>query len=257
MATTLSNLIPVIFVLCLVLERLFPGRPLPKVPFWLAKGFVFFVITGVLNTIIPAVLGPRLGALALVHSERLGVLGSAAAVLLGTEFFAYWTHRTMHRSEWLWRWTHQLHHSGERVDIAGAAYVHPLDTALNVLAGSLAAALVGAGADAAALSGFAMFLMAMFQHVNVKTPHVLGYVVQRPEGHSLHHERGLHAYNYGNLSLSDQLFGTFRNPRQFSELAGFWDGASAEMVAMFTGQSVVTPTERAVEGITTGINPVA
>ena len=57
----------------------------------------------------------------------------------------------------------------------------------------------------------------------------------------MHHERGLHAYNYGNIALFDQLFGTFRNPKEFSGLAGFWDGSSAQVLRMFAGRDVGTP----------------
>jgi hypothetical protein len=176
-----------------------------------------------------------------VDSSRLGVYGSAVVALLVSEFLSYWLHRSMHRFFTLWRWTHQMHHSAERVDVAGAVYFHPFDISLSVLATSLAAAIVGASADAAALSGFATFLMAMFQHLNVKTPRFIGYLVQRPEGHSVHHERGLHAYNYGNLALFDLVFGTFRNPKGFSELAGFWDGSSREVLRLFAGRDVGAP----------------
>ena len=54
---------------------------------------------------------------------------------------------------------------------------------------------------------------AIFQHANVRTPRWLGYFVQRPESHSLHHERGVHRDNYSDLPVFDMLFGTFRNPR--------------------------------------------
>ena len=36
---------------------------------------------------------------------------------------------------------------------------------------------------------------------NVRTPQWLGYLVQRPESHSVHHQRGVHAYNYSDLPL--------------------------------------------------------
>jgi hypothetical protein len=81
----------------------------------------------------------------------------------------------------------------------------------------------------------------MFQHLNVKTPRWLGYIVLRPEQHSVHHERGVHAYNYGNLAFMDILFGTFRNPEGFSREQGFWDGASAKVGAMLVGRDVGEP----------------
>ncbi len=55
--------------------------------------------------------------------------------------------------------------------------------------------------------------------MNIRTPQWLGYIVQRPESHSVHHGRGVHHYNYSDLPLFDILFGTFRNPRNSSPKA--------------------------------------
>jgi sterol desaturase/sphingolipid hydroxylase (fatty acid hydroxylase superfamily) len=75
-------------------------------------------------------------------------------------------------------------------------------------------------------------------HLNVRTPQWVGWFIQRPEAHAVHHGRGIHAYNYGNFPLWDILFGTFRNPTKFHEPAGFWDGASAKVGAMLIGRDV-------------------
>ncbi len=62
-----------------------------------------------------------------------------------------------------------------------------------------------------------------------EAPQWLGYFVQRPESHSVHHARGVHQYNYSDLPLFDVLFGTFRNPKDFVSESGFYDGASAKV----------------------------
>ena len=46
----------------------------------------------------------------------------------------------------------------------------------------------------------------------IRTPRWFGFIIQRPEAHAVHHARGVHAYNYGNVMLWDILLGTFRNP---------------------------------------------
>jgi len=56
--------------------------------------------------------------------------------------------------------------------------------------------------------------MAVLQQLNVRTPVWLGYLVQRPESHSLHQARGLHADDYGNFALWDMVFGIFEIPRR-------------------------------------------
>lgn len=80
--------------------------------------------------------------------------------------------------------------------------------------------------------------LSVFQHSNIRTPHWLGYIVQRPESHSQHHARGVHAKNYSDLPLFDILFGTFYNPRNFAAEAGFYHGASARITEMLRFRDV-------------------
>jgi sterol desaturase/sphingolipid hydroxylase (fatty acid hydroxylase superfamily) len=241
MEAILTPLIPVTYVLCLILERLFPARQLPKVKGHLLRGILAFVMSGLINALLPMALVAALSGRSLLHLSGLGVVGGALLAFVVTDSLAYWVHRLMHNVHFIWRWSHQVHHSAERLDIAGAGYFHPTDITITVTLTTLTAAALGVSPDAAALSGFIGFFYAMFQHLNVRTPRWLGYVIQRPEGHSVHHARGVHAYNYGNLPLSDLLFGTFRNPADFMPEAGFWDGASAKVVAMLLGRDVGQP----------------
>ncbi|MCC7540235.1 MAG: sterol desaturase family protein [Deltaproteobacteria bacterium] len=235
-------LIPSTYVAFLVLERVAPARRLPTVRGWLLKGFVFFVVGAAMNAGIPALLATVLAKRVPLDLRPLGMLGGAALVLLLTESANYAIHRAMHLSPWLWRWTHQMHHSAERVDIAGAVYGHPFELVISVGMSSVVSTMLGVSPDAAALGGYAGFVLVMIQHANVRTPRWLGYLVQRPEAHSVHHTRGLHAYNYAGLSFIDMLFGTFRNPdRHPDEPAGFWDGASAELWPMLAGRDVGDP----------------
>jgi sterol desaturase/sphingolipid hydroxylase (fatty acid hydroxylase superfamily) len=233
--------IPVIFVLALVIERVFPARELPKVRGWLLKGILFFGLAGVFNGIVPPILAQVLGPYAPWSLASLGLVGGALVGIVATDFVAYWVHRFMHRYQPVWRWTHQMHHSAERMDMAGFSYTHPFDMAISIGSSAVVTILVGASAEAAMLAGFASFFMGVVQHLNVKTPAWLGYIIQRPESHSVHHQRGVHAYNYGSLALWDLVFGTFRNPREFSAEAGFWDGASAKLGSMLVGRDVGSP----------------
>jgi sterol desaturase/sphingolipid hydroxylase (fatty acid hydroxylase superfamily) len=245
-------LIPATFAGALVLERVFPARKLPSVKRWFGKGIVFFVLSAAMNAVIPAIIAEPLARFAPLPLEKLGVPLAVLATVLATELVGYWLHRTMHTVPWIWRWTHQMHHSAERVDILGATYFHPFDFALNIGITTAVASLLGVGGEAAAIAGYGYFCLAMFQHLNVRTPWWIGYIVQRPEGHSVHHARGVHAYNYGNLAISDLVFGTFKNPKEFVEEAGFWDGASARVGAMLLGRDVAEPPAPARAGADAG-----
>ncbi len=91
---------------------------------------------------------------------------------------------------------------------------------------------------AAALTGYIGAFFSMFQHLNVRTPAWLGYVIERPESHMVHHAREVHALNYSDLPLWDMLFGTFRNPARFEGDVGFGAPASARLGAMLLGADV-------------------
>jgi len=241
---TLEDLVPVlilvIFGLYLAIERLAPGRIQPVVRGWWTRGLVFFAISFVLNGAVPALVAAALGPQRGLGLDVLGTIGGAAALLVVSDFVGYFIHRTMHRTPWLWRWTHQMHHSAERMDMLGAAYGHPFDFILaTVFPSTLVTIFLGVSPEAAAVGGLLGFVLGVFPHLNVKTPAWLGYVLQRPEMHAVHHERGVHAYNYGTLAFSDLVFGTWRNPAGFHEAPyGFWDGASARVGAMLLGRDV-------------------
>ncbi len=69
----------------------------------------------------------------------------------------------------------------------------------------------------------------IFQHANIKTPPWIGYIIQRPESHAVHHAKGIHAFNYSDLPLFDIIFDTFRNPSKYVEETGFYYGASTRI----------------------------
>jgi sterol desaturase/sphingolipid hydroxylase (fatty acid hydroxylase superfamily) len=233
--------IPASFVLALFVERLFPARQLPKVRGWLWKGLLFFAFTGAVNALVPAVVAKVVGDRAPLNLAGLGTIGGAIVGFLVADFFNYWIHRLMHRVPWLWRWTHQMHHSAERMDLAGMSYAHPFDTLLVFGLTGLATGLLGLTSAAGALAGFLGYATAVVQHSNMRSPRWLGYIIMRPEQHGLHHARGVHAYNYGTFCLWDMMFGTFRNPEAFPEQYGFWDGASKRLGRMLAGRDVAQP----------------
>ena len=76
----------------------------------------------------------------------------------------------------------------------------------------------------------------LFYHWNVRTPHWLGYLFQRPEMHRRHHERNWHRSNYSDLPLWDWLFGTFDNPRQLPAECGFADQRELQLWTMLMGR---------------------
>jgi sterol desaturase/sphingolipid hydroxylase (fatty acid hydroxylase superfamily) len=136
-----------------------------------------------------------------------------------------------------------MHHSAESLDAFGANYLHPLDAAVFASINSLVLfPLLGLGLEAGVITALFLTFNAMFQHANIRTPHWLGYLIQRPESHNIHHARGVHRYNYSDLPLWDMVFGTFSNPREAADPdCGFYKGASSRIVEMLLGRDVSTP----------------
>ncbi len=197
--------------------------------------FVFYFYA---SSYLPLLWGETLARYQLFNLETLNPFVGAGIAVLAYEFLVYVWHRTMHRVHWLWLSFHQMHHSAERLDSYGAFYFSPLDIVGFTLLSSLSLTVVGLAPQAVAYFLYGTMFLAVVQHINVRTPQWLGYIVQRPESHSVHHARGIHQYNYSDLPLFDLLFGTFRNPEEFASEAGFYDGASAKLPQMLAFKDI-------------------
>lgn len=233
MQDPVSIVVFLIYAALVSLEHLFPARALPHIKYWRVRGLLAFIVFFFLSSYLPLLWGEHLARYQIIDLAGLGGWGGALAGLLVYETGVYFWHRSMHGSKVLWRGFHQMHHSAERIDTFGAFWFSPLDmvgwTALSSLCLTL---IVGITPEAAARVLYITTFLGVFQHANLRTPRWLGYFVQRPESHSHHHERGVHARNYSDLPVLDLLFGTFYNPRNFAAQAGFYEGASTRLGEM-------------------------
>lgn len=227
------------YVLLLAHDSLRPARRYAPVQGWCLAGVLSAGIMLLLNVAVPMVAAPILDRRALLPGAVLGDLGGFVVGLILTELAGYWVHRACHQCDFLWRWVHQMHHSAERFDAFGAFFFHPNEVLVEIGTSLVVCgAILGLTPDAAGLVGAASFLMGWFQHANVRTPRLIGLLVHRPESHAVHHARGLHTGNYGNLALWDQVFGTFSNPAEAPALAGFYDGSSTRIREMLLGKDI-------------------
>ena len=157
-------------------------------------------------------------------ADGLGPVAGAALGYLVITFVFYWWHRARHEVPLLWRWFHQIHHSPQRIEVITSFYKHPFEIVANsALSSILLYLVVGLDPAAAALAVLATGLAELFYHWNVRTPYWLGFFVQRPESHCVHHQEGLHHYNYADLPVWDALFGTLHNPKTWRARCGFGD----------------------------------
>jgi sterol desaturase/sphingolipid hydroxylase (fatty acid hydroxylase superfamily) len=225
-------------------ETAFPAKQLPYIKYWKLKGVLFFIFNFSLSTFFPLLVDAYLAPYQLYNLERLPVILQVGIGVFIYQAILYFWHRAMHRSDILWKAFHQMHHSAERLDVPSAFYTSPMDTIGFTMIGSISFVLiVGLTAEAATISLLILTFFAIFQHANIKTPRWIGYLVQRPESHSMHHGRGLHKYNYSDLPVIDMIFGTFRNPENFAKETGFYDGASQRIGDMLIFKDVSRPGE--------------
>ena len=220
----------------MVLEAVLPARRYPARFLWRVRGWAFLIGMAILGTVVPLLLPAAwLAEHRLLDLSALGLAGIPVGFAV-VSLVNYGWHRASHRFDFLWRTFHQMHHAPQRLDMGGAALFHPAEIVVYVSLSVVVTTLVlGLSPEAAALTGFVAQFYSFFQHANVRTPAFLGYLIQRPEAHFVHHQRGVHAWNYGDLPLWDIVFGTFRNPREFGVAeVGFdapADGRFASMLA--------------------------
>jgi sterol desaturase/sphingolipid hydroxylase (fatty acid hydroxylase superfamily) len=226
-------------VLMMLVERVRPGREWPETPYWWLRALTFNAVQVGIVFVAGLTWDGVLTRTRPWSADRLGVAGGALVGYLVITFIYYWWHRARHGSDFLWRWLHQFHHSPQRIEIITSFYKHPFELVANgILSSAIVYWLVGLNLQTATLAVTLTGVAELFYHWNVKTPYWIGFLIQRPESHLVHHEQNLHAYNYGDLPLWDMLFGTFRNPKAWDAKCGFAEDRELRVGELLLGRDV-------------------
>jgi sterol desaturase/sphingolipid hydroxylase (fatty acid hydroxylase superfamily) len=223
----------------LIGERVRPATRLPNVAGWTMRSLLFLLLE------IMVVVATVLAWAVWINIDPLFALGDSNIAiqvtvnyLLSTLTF-YWWHRLRHDNDFLWRTTHQLHHSPSRIETITAFYKHPtevcLDTLLNLFLSFL---VLGVSVEAFVAHATCVACSQFFVHMNVATPRWVGWFIQRPEMHRIHHEIGVHKNNYADLPLWDYLFGTYSNPAHVVIDCGFTKQQEAQVLDMLTCKDI-------------------
>lgn len=234
----------------MILERIFPDQELVYVPGWWAR-----VLTINFSQLVIVVLGMYtwerwLQVPSLFHlGEHVGpAMGGFLAYLINTWIF-YWWHRARHEIYPFWVIFHQMHHSAQRIETITSFYKHPLEIlADSILMTILIYPILGLSMESSIwLSGFSAF-GEYFYHMNIRTPQWIGYLLQRPESHRIHHYRNkrVSCDNYSDCPLWDMLGDTFSNPEIVNVPTGFqtqneirfWDMIFCRDVLRTTGDNI-------------------
>ncbi len=209
----------------IVVERLWPAMELPKDRAWWARVILVNLIQ--LGIVIVAGLtwDRWLQAVSLLNlREHLNDFWQASIAYLVSTFIYYWWHRLRHESRLFWLLCHQLHHSPRRIEIVTSFYKHPVEITMNsLLSASIVYVLLGCTVQAGVFYTLMTAVAEFFYHWNITTPHWLGFIIQRPEAHRVHHQYHHHTNNFADLPIFDIMFGTFQNPRRFEHTCGYDD----------------------------------
>lgn len=230
----------VILLLWIVAERVLAGWRLPDVHgWWLRAALINGAQLGVV-LLAGYTWEHWLASWSIVSLSH--VVGPAAGGIIAyfiATFIFYWWHRVRHESDFLWRVLHQIHHSAQRIEVATSFYKHPLEMTLNSIIGSaLVYAVLGLSPEAGAVYTLCTAVGELFYHANMRTPHWVGYVFQRPEMHRIHHQYGWHKNNYSDIVWWDMLFGTYENPRHVECRCGFDDVHEQRLLEMLAFRDV-------------------
>ncbi len=220
-----------------ICERISPASKLANVKGWWLRAVLLNCVQASISFLAAQTWDKWLPHLSIFELDiENNYLAAAIGYILIT-FIYYWWHRARHEIPLLWRWMHQVHHSASRLEVVTSFYKHPFEIFANGLLSSfILYSLLSLPAQAAALAVTLTGLAELFYHCNIKTPYWLGFLFQRPESHRVHHQRGLHKYNYSDLPLWDILFGTFHNPRVSPKLVGYSGQKERQLLRMLFGK---------------------
>ena len=218
-------MIPLIIALGLalmILERVVPDQKLPIVNGWWTRVIVVNILQLLVVLLAEQTWNHWFDGGWISLREQYSPPVAAFLVYLALTFVFYWWHRLRHDINFLWLTCHQLHHSPSRIETITSFYKHPIELVINgIIISFVNFAIFGLDIEGAAWVTLYTAVAEFLYHMNVKTPHWMGYIFQRPEMHRIHHQRGRHYNNFADLPIWDMMFGTFENPKRVDSPCGF------------------------------------
>lgn len=226
--TNLITIQAIFFLISFLLERIFPNKQ------WQTqKGFssmLCFLMS------IGAIFA-QIMFFGWINIAGIGIEINEDPLIEGIIFYLiyslvnYWAHRAKHAMPTAWKYLHKMHHSTSHMDSRVAFYRHPLEMVVNtVILFALGKIILDVSVNAVAMALVIEGILETFHHANIKLPRwirPLGYIIQIPEQHIIHHQKGLHKYNYSPLALWDLIFGTLRFHHSGFNGLGFKDSNKA------------------------------
>jgi len=232
-------LILVVTIVFLALERRLPGRALPQSKGWYARVLLINLVQLAITMSTMRLWSQIFGAWSIfkISVWQLPAAEGFVGWLVGT-FAFYWWHRLRHRNGF-WVVFHQIHHSPSRIEALTSFYKHPIEILADaILSALILYPLLGCSLVAAFWYNFFAATGEYFYHSNIRTPGWVRYLIQTPELHSVHHQFGVHRYNFSDIPIWDRIFGTYRDATEFVDRCGFAGQAETRLGAMLVFKDV-------------------
>jgi sterol desaturase/sphingolipid hydroxylase (fatty acid hydroxylase superfamily) len=228
-----------------IAEQLWPAQKLERVKGWWPR---LLLMNGVSMSCVAAIawgwssLEINWSLFRLRDNGHPVLNGVFAYLLVGV--INYWWHRWRHTNQALWLWFHQIHHSPSRIQALTTYYRNPIDTLMQDSLGAVFMFMVlGLGTDDLLVTATLTTVIEVYFHSNINVPLWTSYLVQSPLSHRIHHMRGRHVYNLGDIPIiTDIPFGTFRN--RISDdgpndvVCGFEPHQEGRLIAMMLNEDV-------------------
>jgi sterol desaturase/sphingolipid hydroxylase (fatty acid hydroxylase superfamily) len=212
----------------MTLERLFPRKKLPEKDGWFLRALMFnffqlgIVVVGSLTwehyifTKYDHCTEDQYCRRSYFQMTEKGfnpVLGGFIAYVVNSWVF-YWWHLIRHENYTMWLTFHQAHHAPVRIETITSFVKHPMEIFANsIIMTTLVYPILGLDIQANIWLSIFSALGEYFYHMNIRTPHWIGYFIQRPESHDFHHQLdGRFVSNYSDFPIWDIANKTFFNP---------------------------------------------
>lgn len=164
------------------------------------------------------------------------------------DFLSWWTHRLLHRVEFLWNF-HKVHHSVKQMGFAAHLRYHWMETVVYKSIQYVPMAMIGFGIQDFFIVHMFALAIGHLNHANLGWDYgALRYFFNNPKMHIWHHAKNIGDNKYGvnfgiSLSLWDYLFGTAYIPHDGRDIELGYDGDD-QMPGSFVGQSLAPFTPR-------------
>lgn len=221
--------------------------------FWLDAFYMFFnfflfslVIYNAASNVVVEAFGDLLGKfgienLVALEVQKWPVWAHLVATFFVRDFVQWWTHRLLHRSDFLWQF-HKVHHSVEQMGFAAHLRFHWVETIVYNTIQYIPLAMMGIGLNDFFVVYAFTTAVGHFNHSNIRLPlGPLKYVFNNPQMHIWHHAKELpeerrYGVNFGlTLSCWDYIFGTAYIPKDGRDIPLGFDDVD-EFPESFLGQ---------------------